>query len=337
MGVSDSPVYTDSALNVILKTVFGGYYAGNSELEDNSASSTATSVTVASTGGGQWSAPGGGVMATTIAGRLEARETDLRSGDVLTPKVGFSAAPTNQATIYNGHTIYLDEAAATSLAFVVETADRDNVYWLLGMQCTSISLSFTLGQVAKLSFTFEGADWKQDDSVGTPIGGSAISVASFTDAAPPVYVNNQCFFCTGSEPYTYSTSLVHPSAVDITLALKWQAVPSPNGVNGILGWVLIPESPMASVTLTLPVDSGNIKTYQAAQLAQTIYGFWMQIGNAAGNTVLISLPSLQITNVQQAESTPSLHGMQITGEAIEDQDNAGTSAQYYSPVRIHRV
>lgn len=330
-----TPVYTDTALSILLKTWLGGFQSGAGSAEATGTSSTASSVTVTTGQGSRFTA--GSAFGTVIAGRLEAREIDAVSTDALIPKVALSAAPTNLADVNNARTYYLTNEPTTSMQFVCETTERDAIYWGLGCQMTAGALNLPLGQVPTLDCTIQGANWLQDDSVATPLGGSAIAAATLTEAAPAPNVNNQWFFCTGSEPYTYATAIANPSAVAITINRPYEILPGPGGVNGIVRWVAVPQRPMATLKLTLPIDSGNIKTYQTARDAQTMYSFFAQVGNVAGSTWLISLPALQITDVQRVVGPAGLWHMEVTCKAYEDQDTVTATELGYSPVRLHQL
>lgn len=328
------PLYTDSALGIILKTVLGGFISEQGSTEASGTASTASSVTVATGDGSNWVT--GMAFGYVVGGRLEVRELDARASDALTPKVAFSATPADQTVIYNAHTYWLTDNPSTSLAFVVETTERDDIYWLTGCQATSFSINLSLGQIAKWSATFEGANWLQDDSAGTPLGGSAIAAGTISDGDPVPYVNQQVLFGTGSPAVAYANMLVDPSSIELGINIQYQALPSPGGVNGIRRWILVPQRPMVTLALTLPVDSGNIKTYQTARDSRTVYKAFVQVGHAIGNTVLLSLPSLQITDVQKAEGAAGLHGCRVVCKGYEDQDIGTASERERSPFRIHR-
>ncbi|MCC7539228.1 MAG: hypothetical protein IT379_23600 [Deltaproteobacteria bacterium] len=336
-GTAD-PAYTDTALGLLLKIVLGYEVSFPGSAEASGAASTATAVTV-TTGHGVARWLPGMAMGIVYNGRLHAREVDLRTGDVLTPKVGFPASPTDQTIVYNSHTYAPATDPNTSAQFLLETSERDACYWLLGGQCTSMSIDLTLGQLPRVTFTFTGPDWKQDDEVGTPVGSSAIGVATFTDGDPVPYVNNEVIFTTGSEPYTYAGSVVDPSALSLTFNWAFQPHPSPSGLNGVLRHRLIPpdNGSIVTMSMTLPIDGANMKTLQAARDARTIYALFIQVGNIAGKTVLISVPALQITNVQQADAAPSLHGFTVEGMSLEDQDIAYSSDLTGAHFRFHRL
>jgi hypothetical protein len=322
----------------VLKTVLGGENSFPGTTEVSGTTSTATAITVFGGHGTARFTPGG-AFGYTVNGRLHARELDARSTDLLTPKVGFPAAPTDLQIIYNAHTYFPTPDPNTSLQFLVETTERDAVYWLLGGQLTQMGINLQLGQLPRLTLTFAGPDWKQDDEVGTPIGGSAMAAGTFTDGDPVPYVNNEVIFTTGSEPYTYAGSVIDPSAISLNINWAFQPQPTPSGINGVVRHRLIPPTDGAIVTgsITMPIDAGNIKTYQTARDARTIYALFIQCGNIAGQTVLLSVPSVQIMGVQTGESAPSLHGCTVEIASLEDQDILTGTDIGNAQFRIHRL
>ncbi len=334
-----SPAYTDSALSILLRTIFGGYRVGIGTTENSGSSSTTSLLHVTDAAG---FAAGGAVAYVASGNRFDAREIDAISGTQITPKLKFSAAAGDTVGIFNAETYYPltdDHSTIDSLQMVVETTERDNIYWLFGLQCTSFSLECTLGQLAKVTVTLRGVNWVQDDSAGTPLGGSAMSAATYTDGDPIPHVTSRCHFVTGSEPYDIAE--VDPSSLSYTISLKHDPLPSPGGINGVRRWVRIPQRPTAEVEFTIPVNSGDIKTLQAARDARTAYSWFHTLGSVISSTTadtgmwLISLPTVQIMDVQRTESA-GMHGAKIRCKALEDADTAGGTDLLYAPVRLHR-
>lgn len=327
-----TPAYTDTAMGTLLKVIMGGYYADEGDTEDGAFAST-TSVVGVATDGSRWT-PGGAIGVNNANG-FEMREVSSIAGNQITPKVQFSAAPTNGSAVTNAETFFLTDDPATSLQMVVETADRDDIWWLQGMQASSISFDLTLNALATMTVGLRGADWEHDDDVGTPLGGGALALGTIADGEPIPFYRAYAYFQTrGAPPMAYSAANeLDISALTLTLDLAYEPIPSPSGVNGVRRWKLVPRRPMASVEFVIPFENESLWDDWAGRQPKALF---IQVGRVAGNTVLLSLPHLQIQNVQRVESSPSLHGIRVTATALEDNATDQTTEIRRTPVRVHR-
>lgn len=339
---ASAPGTPDWGLGLLWKIAFGGYRSAAGSTEDGGAASTASLLNVAAGHGTRWTA--GGAYAVMVAGgAIEAREVASVAADALTPKIQHSAAPVNAAPVYNAHTFYPTSDPETSAQFLFETGDRDAIYWALGHQLGSFSLVTTLGQLARCAMTWKGATWAQDSSVGTPLGGGAMGVASFAPGREPTpYINSDVLFnVAGAAPL--APTPVDPETIAFTFNHTFEPVLSPRGKGaGILRWFIRPPeqgTPLATVTLTIPLEDTEerLKVYQEARAARTPFYCFAQIGNVPGNIFLVSMPKMQIIDAQPVDSN-RLHAAQVTAMVLEDSyatDQADDLRR--APFRLHTM
>lgn len=317
----------------VLRACMGGYAANDGSLE--AGASTASVVNVTAAEGGQF--PQGRVFGCHIANstNIEARMVRNRTTDALTPNVAFSGAPVGSSTVYNGHTLYFTDDPQKTLAFLLETADRDNVWWSMGHQ-GSFAIDLPLHQFPMLNYTLPGADYLHDDEAGTPFGASAFAESTYTDGDPTPFVQSEVLFTVGATGATPETRVtVCPSSISVALAFDVQPVTCPGGVNGILRWKHRRATPFITGEFTTFWDTtiGQDDTWWAARDSRTQYGLHVQIGNLPGGTALVALPNIQITNVQRADSE-GLHGATVSFKALENNHNSPTNEIGRSPMTI---
>ncbi len=321
-----TPAYTNHALGIILKAILGGYEADQGDVEAGTSTTTQLDVT---TSGARFAA--GGAVGALVGGNLEARSIAGIVGQALTPRVAFSAAPTAASAVYNAHTFYLTDDPSTSLQFVIETADRDDIWWLTGDQCTGLSFDLSLTQLARMTLGLSGANYYHDTEVASPISGSPISRATLTDGDPIPFVDSSAIFVTAGAGATAITE-IDCSTITVTPAITFEPISTPSGVNGIRRMKLRPAKPILTVEFTIPFEDISYFTQRDARTKKSLF---IQVGNTAGGTALIDLPNLQIQNVQRSDSE-GLHGLTVTCQALEDEwATDQTTALRRSPFRVH--
>lgn len=325
-----------------LQTVFGGYQVspGSAIVAGGSASSIRVTDTHATR------FPPGSAIGCPVAGFVEAREvasTGAGDGthDVVVPKVQLSATPTTAGSASGSHTIYLTDDPSDSMGWVLETRERDDIWWVAGTQLRSLSFELTLNALARMQSQVQGAQWFHDDDVGTQIGsGSPLGVGTLTDGDPLPFVDSAVFFTKGAVPKdgtdvsdSKSIGRIPLSSITISPEIPYEAVPSPSGVNGILRYKMKPGRPVCTAQITFPFE---VEQLWEDRDARTKFGLWAQIGNIAGKVVLISLPNVQIVDIQRAETEPRLNGQIVTVKCLEDEEATDQTTELRrSPIRIH--
>lgn len=340
-SAASAPARPDWGWGKILEAYFGGYVSAAGSTEDVGTASAVDSLAV-SAGHGSRFTPGS-AYAVAVGGLLEARPVASVTVDAVVPKFDHSAAPDDGAAVYNAHTFYLANDPNTTLQLLLETGDRDAIYWALGCQVQSFALTVELTKLVKAAITLRGATWMQDDSVGTPIGGSAMAEGDYSDGGDPTpFLQSHVFFGPAGAASVDDVE-VDCETVSVTISHNLDPIMSPRGKGpGILRYFTRPPDqtqPLAMVQMTIPLEDGSalLKTYQAARAARTPYYFWSQHGSTAGNIFCVDMPKLEITDAQLAESN-GLHAVVVTAKVLEDSYATDqTTAQRVSPVRFHHI
>lgn len=329
-----------TALGRLLKVCMGGFKGGGDGSNEDAGTSTVSVLNVTAADGAEFSA--GSALGATVAGYIEAREIASISADAITPKVKFSAAPTSGGSVLNSYTYYLTDDPATSLQAICESNERDDIWWLLGLQ-GSMSVTFANGELVKVGATLGGVDWSHDDEVGTPIG-STLGVADYTgdDPGDPIpFLNSEVILADASGAAPFTRRVLDQSSITLTFNWSYEPVPATSGVNGVRRWRMRPNRPAATAQIVLPFNASdpgpNGEVFWDARANRTRQGLFIQAGRTAGNTVLVTLPNCQVMDVQRADSD-GLIGQTISLKALEDEDSTDATTELRrSPVRIHQL
>lgn len=279
---------------------------------------------------------GGAIGWVNTSGVFEARPLANVSGDTLTPKIAFSAAPQENDVIYGAATYYLGEDPDDSVQFAVRGLESQDEWLLMGGQLQSLTINLPVdGTIPTVQFTFQGVDWLN--------GADTASPASFTDLTPVTYSNFEPF--TGQAGRfmvqevgtpTYAGSTVHVSAVTFEPQITYTAIPSPSGVNGILRWraVRAAGTPPVQGSFTTFFESDS---WWDAKASKAPYLVLYQVGVKPGATVLLEASTVQITDVQRVGEN-DIASVTVTWKGRRD-GGVSTAATdlHYSPLRIHQL
>jgi len=287
-------------------------------------STTTTAVEVTTAHGTRFQA-GGVIACETVASStaLELREVLSVSGDIVSVKEAFSAAPITGQPVRGGTTVYLAEDPAASLQFWLEGREATDSAKLRGMQ-GSFSLTLPVGGRGQIAFSLTGAGWARE-------GSSAVTV--------PVYVGFSPMALNPLEltvPTVGSTTrLVVPQAeLNIEPQITYAPQRSGAATETIARMKRQPSRPICSGSWVAPYEDD---TWYSGRDNRTNYAVFAQCGNAAGSSVLVSLPTVQIVDVQPAASGEGIAGQRVSWEARHDEAIAGATEVGYSAMRIHFV
>lgn len=231
-------------------------------------------------------------------------------------KVPFS--PVVGQPTYGGTTCYLTEDPSGSLQFYVQGQDHEDAWVLMGLQ-GGFGLSFANGELVTVNYTFEGgANWNSGSS-------DAITEANYFDGDPlPVIDSRVIFYPVGADVDTPGDYIcVDAQAWEISPALSYVDITTPKGVNNIL---------RKRRSRSVPVCNGTVTTYFhdtgyfLDRDNDTRYGLAIQVGSEPGNTILVKVPYVQITDVQRVDAEEK-SGVQITWEALDNKGSEITSGQ----------
>jgi hypothetical protein len=323
---------TKDTLSKVLEAMVGGYNAGQGSIAASGIS--ATGLTVDAGDGAQFIP--GTIMGveTSTADRYTPAKIKTRSTDAVTfaTSVGFSAA--SNAKLLNSQLIYpaaVLPSAATSLQFLYECEDRDNIWLAMGGQGT-LGISWPLGGEAMWSCQFSGGKWLHDDDIATPLTtSSTLTAATFTGSAPiPVVAGSAVLTPISGTTRTLPTI----DEIQLNTGISWQIVPSHNGVEGIAQMSFVRgEQP----TLTMKVR-GDDETWTDVRNDQTKYQFIAQAGNIAGRMLVLECGTMQLIAEPVMEEKNGEDWWSLTWGLLEDEncDDAGSDLER-APWRLARM
>ena len=282
----------------------------------------------------------GAVYSTT--GAFEAREIESNDGsNTIVLKLALSEAPSTSEVMYGSTTLYTSTRTTgynPSGQFLVQGWNVEDRWLLMGGVCT-VSLTIAPGGIARLNFKWQFADWDQADGSATAqdLTGAVLSASTYSDTNTLVVVDSE-FRVQTVGTATLSGTLYHPSEISFEPNITFVPVMSPAGVNNIVGWVRTHVPPVLRGSFTLPYeDSQEWFTARDSKTAKMIsYQIGSSIASTAG-AVLISAPTVQITNVQRADLNGVL-GQKVEWAARHDTDVTETSGYEglgESAFRIH--
>lgn len=325
VGNETPPAATTWALRRLLTAIMGGVSLTGTEASATTVQggSTSTVVNVTTNHGDRWTpnAPIGCI----VAGALEVREVLSISTDAITVKQAFSATPTTGQSVRGGVTFYPTENPDTSLQFLAQGVESADNFLFRGMQGT-VQIEAKPGQLAKCTFSLKGAAaTKLSDHSG-------INVPSISNWSPVAVVASALTIPTVG---TTTIAPVYASDFSLTLAFDFAPVTSYGGTETILR--MRRQRPrdgvLAKATIVLPYEDS---TWIDHRDNRTDLAIFLQLGNAGGNCILISLPTVQCTDVQRSASATAISGQTVTFESRNDVSAAAdTTERRYAAFRLH--
>lgn len=320
------------ALGLILKAVMGVESLGTGTTFTGG---TAVVPTVTSAAG---FTVGSAIGWANASGVLETREIESISGTSITLKHAFSGAPSNAQIAYSCATYAFAQDPTESLQFLLSGVESDDRWLLLGGQCTGMTLAFDLTGAAmpKVTFNFQFANWLTSAETAGSVTGS-IGTSTYTNYSPIVGFAGDCRVYTVATS-TFSTSTrVHCSAIAFNPKVTFVPVTSPSGTNTIQRWRRARQVP--------PVEGSWTEVFQdltrwTARSSRTDYNVTYQMGTAAGSSVYITAPRVQVVNPQRAPDASQLAAQVVTWKGRTDADTFVSAAPATtdigtSPFRIH--
>ena len=327
-----APTVPRTSLTKIARSVFGGWTGDRGDL----AAAGSTTAVINSTVGARFEAGGAIIVPTGVGGALEMREIASKATNALTLKTLTTNALGTGGAIHNTECIYPEDHGSIleSLAFLVESIQRKDVWWLRGCQAVGgFTIETPQGERPTISFAMKAAGYLHDTQAAVPIAG-ALGAATYTDADPSVLFKSELLF--GNSGSTARATL---DTYSISFKPSWgfESIPTVGGLNGIAGYFPTKPEPSMECTFVVRVDDASpydetmIKTEWAARTKKRIF---LQIGNVAGSIVGISLPCVQITNVKRAAGG-TMRAWEITAKVLEDETATDkTTAKRRAPWRL---
>lgn len=272
--------------------------------------------------------------------KIELRELQTVATNAFTTKLEMSATAAVSDVIYGSRTYYLDQHTSTNvetLQCVVQglgdgSGGYEDAWCLFGGQMTEpMNITFTNGEIPKLGFTFSFADWDNGDDVQlAPV--QPMGTASFDNLNEIPIVDSE-FRCGVVGTAALSGTEYHISEFTVELGYKYQAITSPGGTNNVAAYQMVPDHPVVQGTFSLPYEA---QTFFDAKADKDDMYIMFQIGSTvAGGAMLISIPTIQITDCQRVD-LDGIMGQQVTFKGRLDSDTtANNTALVDSPFRIH--
>lgn len=271
--------------------------------------------------------------------KLELRELQTVSTNAFTTKIEMSATAAVTDVIYACRTYYLDQHTSgniETLQCVVqglgESGDGFEDAWCLfgGQMTEPMGITFTNGEIPKLSWNFSFADWENgDDAQLSPVG--AMGTASFDNLNEIPIVDSE-FRCGLIGTASLTDTEYHISEFTVELGYKYQAITSPGGTNNVAAYHMVPDHPVVQGSFSLPYESQIF--IDRKNNKNGIYIF-LQIGSTVtGGAMLISIPTAQITEVQRID-LDGIMGQQVSFKGRVDGDTTASTVLADSPFRIH--
>jgi hypothetical protein len=317
----------------ILGAIFGGSRSGNEGSTAQSAS-TATVINVA-TGHGVRFAAGGALGWVNASGVLETREIESISTDAITLKHALSGSPASSDIIYNCVTIHYTEDPTTSVQMLVEGVESDDRWLLLGGQAVGgvqLAIDPSGQALPGITVNMTFADWKQSNETAGTVTGT-IGTATYSNYLPITgHAGELRVFTVGASTLNTS-SLVHCSAIAFAPAVAYGPVTSPSGKNTIFRWRASRAAPPATGSWTSPYEALTRWTERNNRTDKAVF---YQMGAAAGQAVLISAPTVQLTNPQRVADGSDIAAETVEWKARRDTDvGSSTTELAKSPFRLH--
>lgn len=322
-GNTAPPTTANWGLLRALKTIMGGSFAAPDVGAQTEVltGSTPTEVTVTAGHGTRFRA-GGAIACEVTPGSpvLEAREIKSVAGDTITVKEAFSSAPVEGSAVRGAVTVYLTEDPSTSLQAIVEgRGDTDGAVFR-GLQ-GGFTLELPVGELGTISLALEGAGWER---LGVSAKTSPVYQHYEVMALSPLAVH---------VPKIGDTTLVSvcASAVSVEPAIAYAPVRCGAAPETVGRMKRQPARPVVTASFTAPLD----ERWFAARDDREDRAFFVQAGALAGGMVLISLPTVQVTEVQPAPSGENIAGVTVTVEGRHDEEIGGSTEEGYSALRLH--
>ena len=266
---------------------------------------------------------------------LHARGVKLNSGVTITPKIAFPAAPSTSDVLYGAATYAIARDPDKSFNFVVRGLESQDDWVLVGMQLDSMTLNVPLdGSIPTVQFGFKGASWLY--------GSDAAGSASLTDITPVTYSNTSPitghagrFLIQTTSTQQLTGAEVPINAVSFEPQLAFLEVTSPSGTEGTYRWRLGRNNgPMIQGSFGTFFED---LTWHTGRDNKTDYQIAYQIGTTAGETILIEVPTCQITMADRGDAN-GIAGVtvQFKGRLDAVVSNQVSGTDYHSsPFKIH--
>jgi len=315
-----SPLITDSALMTIIDCVFGG--SNDANLGSNVTTGTSASEIICAVATGF---PASGAVGWADTWGVHFHSVRSRSGSTIFLTTDLPTTPSASDVLYAATTFFPNRTdPVESMQFIVEGAETDNRWLLMGGQVTAApTITREPGTLPTISFTIEFADWALEPA-------QAITSATYNNFEP-TWVHGELRLKLGGGATTTRT-LYDAARVEYTLnSPVYQKRTSPHGVNGIGGWERVRAVPFVEVGVVIPHEDAAWFTERDDR---EYYQIADQIGSAAGSIIFLETPQAQIWDVQPVDES-GLGYQRLTFRSTIDTFTPDTGNQADAAFRMH--
>lgn len=235
------------------------------------------------------------------------------SGMLFEHKLPFT--PLNGAPIYGSTTCHFSDDPSNSLQFYVQGQDHHDAWVLMGLQ-GNFTFSFVNGELITVTYALAGgANWNSGSA-------DQINEANFVDGTPIPVVDARCiFYPVGTSTTAGDYVSIDVAAFELTPAIKYVDITTPKGVNNILRKRRSRQVPVAQGSVTAYYHDTQ---YFVDRESDRRYGLSLQFGSTPGNTVLITAPYCQLTDVKRVDAEEKA-GVQIMFDVLDNKGSTITS------------
>lgn len=215
---------------------------------------------------------------------------DLATNTIKT-KIAFSTAPTNTQVCHGAAVAYLkDDPTATlqALGMGAEADDQTEMYGLQG----GFSLDLTRGRMRMITFNLRGVAWSR---VTGNTFAPTTTASIFGGSSPGVLKDAELQIVSAAQQT--ARSLTHVGELRIEPQIEYEPQESTAGVNGVVRWRRVGGRPTVRGSFLAPFGDTS---WETARAAKTAYQLFLQGGATAGDIPCVSVPKIQIMDVEDA-------------------------------------
>lgn len=307
------------ALGEILKAVMGGETLSTGDDVAASPSPTTTSFTVADASGNSIKAGQVVGLNSGASSAYEMRTVEEVSTNAVTLKYAVTNAPSSTDDVYGTATYYLTQVSqAATLQFILEGLENQDRWLLQGMQLQSMTIETPLGQLPRIQFQFQGVTYTHGADCSTDLTASSLGTATYSNV-DVIHTTGEFHWQTVG---TTTINKLNVSSITFTPSLSYAMVTAPHATQIVSSWKRTRSAPVMQVEFMLPYED---QTHFTARDNKTLKMAALQIGNVAGSSVLIEVPTMQIINVQKS-AADQISSQTVTAIAKLDSDTTEGTA-----------
>ena len=317
----DTVAQVQSSLGLLLKIGMGGEDLGTGSTVGTP--TDAGTYTTAAQVGNDGSAQG---LVRVSNSRYEMRGTsDVDTTVELKTELG--TAPLTAAVVHGTATYYLTKNPSETAQFVIEGAEADDGWVMLGCQLDSMSIDVTAGQIPTITLAWKCASYLMKSEAAGTIGAAA--VATLTNYQPIIAEGDLIVRRTTTGATLPALTCI--ASFTMNFGLTYADVPCPSGVSGIKQYRRIRSFPVASGSYQTFYEDETAWTDRDAKEPRAIT---YQLGITAGYSVMLEWPYTQVVDPQRVDGS-GLVSQSIGFEAHLDGEAVGTTDLAISAFRIH--